>query len=324
MPHVPVDFPPTRNLRNRSIRSLRATSALAVIAVVVGASACNESSPAVTVAPSSQPAPAPTPPTPVPATIALSRFVVNPAIVTGGNNSTAGLWLTGPATSGVVVAISSNHPSILVPNTLTIPSGSAYGTITIGTQRVTADVVGSITASLNGETRTERFTVTPSSTTSFLSFISSQGDWVGQGKTWRFEPGASAVFGGTMWNQNNQLTLSIATPGTTAGGWSLTIAAPAGSALSRGVYRNARRIPPIGSSDPQFTLSGEGRSCNTSTGEFEVLDATYGPPPNSGASGTIDYFRATFKQTCDGSPTGLTGEVRLVSIPLGCRVSGNC
>jgi hypothetical protein len=156
-----------------------------------------------------------------------------------------------------------------------------------------------------------------------LRAMAAQGDWVGRGKTWRFEPGASAVFSGTMWNQNNQLTLSIATPGTTAGGWSLTIAAPAGTALSRGMYRNAKRIPPIGSSDPQLILSGEGRCCNASTGEFEVLDATYGPPPNSGASGTIDYFHATFKQTCDGSSAGLTGEVRLVSIPLGCRVSGN-
>ena len=159
----------------------------------------------------------------------------------------------------------------------------------------------------------------------FLTFTSSPGDWVGQGQTRRIEPGTTAEFGGDMWADNNNLSLSILTPGPGPRDWSLSMKAPSGQPLVPGVYRNAKRIPAIGSSDPQLSLSGEQRSCNTSTGEFEVLEAVYGPkPPGSGTSGTIERFHARFTQFCDGSSAGLTGEVFLVSIQRGCRMTGNC
>jgi hypothetical protein len=167
--------------------------------------------------------------------------------------------------------------------------------------------------------------------TTFLTFTSSPGDWVGQGQTRRIESGPNAEFGGDVWADfnnladNNYLSLSIETAGPGARYWSLSMKAPRGQVLVPGVYRNAKRVPAIGSTDPQLDLSGEGRSCNNSTGEFEVLEAVYGPkPPGSGTTGTIERFHARFTQVCDGSSTGLTGEVFLVSIQRGCRMSGNC
>jgi hypothetical protein len=167
--------------------------------------------------------------------------------------------------------------------------------------------------------------------TTFLTFTSSPGDWVGQGQTRRFESGPNAEFGGDVWADfnnladNNYLSLSIELAGTGSRFWGLQMRAPRGQVLVPGVYRNAKRVPAIGSTDPQLDLAGEGRSCNTSTGEFEVFEAVYGPkPPGSGTTGTIERFHARFTQVCDGSSAGLTGEVHLVSIQRGCRMTGNC
>ena len=126
-----------------------------------------------------------------------------------------------------------------------------------------------------------------------------------------------------MWDANNALSLGILSPGT--GGWTVQLAAPKGRPLTPGLYRSAKRVPAIGSSDPQLNVAGETRSCNTSTGEFEVLEAVYGPQPQgSGTSGTIDRFRARFTQTCDGASGSMTGEVWLQSIPRYCKITRNC
>ena len=104
----------------------------------------------------------------------------------------------------------------------------------------------------------------------------------------------------------------------------LLMGAPRGQRLVPGVYTGAKRLPAIGSAEPRLSLSGEGRSCNASTGQFEVLEAIFGPPQGGGASGTIERFHARFTQQCDGAPAGLTGEVFLVSLPRVCRITGGC
>jgi hypothetical protein len=158
-----------------------------------------------------------------------------------------------------------------------------------------------------------------------VAFVSNPGDGVGQGQTRRIESGSAATFGGDMWDGNNALSLGILTPGPGPRDWSLQLAAPKGRALTPGLYRNAKRIPAIGSQEPQLNFGGEQRSCNTSTGEFEVLEAVYGPrPAGSGTSGTIERFHARFTQTCDGSSGSLVGEVRLGAIPGFCKITLNC
>ena len=161
---------------------------------------------------------------------------------------------------------------------------------------------------------------TPSQPT-FLRFASTLGDYIGAGQTRLFEQGPAMKFGGDMRLENNLLFLSIV--GTGISRWDLFMGAPAGRRLTPGVYKNAKRAPDRGSSDPTLSLSGEARGCNTSIGEFEVLEAVYGPKPaGSDASGTIERFRARFTQYCDGRSAGLSGDVSLVSVPLRCTVVG--
>lgn len=172
----------------------------------------------------------------------------------------------------------------------------------------------------------DRGPTSPSATpaaSSFFLFTSTPGDGVGQGRTIRVEPGRW-VFGGEMWQDNNRLQVSASNPSNASDWWSVTMAAPAGERLRPGVYRDARRIPPIGSTNPLLAVAGEGRACNLSTGEFEVLEAVYGPG-FGGYSGSIERFRATFRQACEESPSGqMTGEISLVTVQFFCKVSGNC
>ena len=165
----------------------------------------------------------------------------------------------------------------------------------------------------------------PGRQSTFLRFTSDPGDWVGQGRSRTVLPDPTARFGGDMWNDNNQLSFFVLTSGPGARDWGLLMQAPRGERLTPGVYRNARRIPAIGSNDPQLSFYGEQRSCNESIGEFEVIEALYGPKPaGSGTSGTIERFHARFTQACDGSTALLRGEVFLTAIERGCKATGNC
>ena len=162
----------------------------------------------------------------------------------------------------------------------------------------------------------------PGSTSPFLSYTFSP-----EARSARLEPSPSLAFGGDMWADNNRLSLSVLPPvGAPLGSEaSLTLAAPRGQRLAVGVYRNARRIAAIGSSEATLDFSVPNRGCNTSTGEFEVFEAVYGPQPaGSGTSGTVERFRARFSLTCDGTNAGAAGEVLLVNLQRGCRLTGNC
>lgn len=157
----------------------------------------------------------------------------------------------------------------------------------------------------------------------FIRFTSTPGDVVGRGRTILAEPGPF-VFGGEMWSANNRLQVSANNPSNAGDFWRVIIAAPSGRTLVPGVYKDTRRIPPIGSANPTLDFAGDGRSCNLGTGEFEVLEAVYGPG-FGGYSGSIERFRATFTQSCQESPADrITGEISLSGIQFGCKVSNNC
>ncbi len=60
---------------------------------------------------------------------------------------------------------------------------------------------------------------------------------------------------------------------------------------------------------PGLDVWGDGRGCNTLSGSFNVLTATYGP------NNSIVQFDATFEQHCDGAIPALTGEIRYDATP---------
>ncbi len=162
------------------------------------------------------------------------------------------------------------------------------------------------------QSATFSFTCTsrPSTLTStFLSFRSSPGDYIGQGQTqryaaadgsWRVEArpspsgfGVSEIrvfFDGGDW-------------------WWLDLAAPKGRELAPGTYTNATRWPFQAPTQPGLSFSGNGRGCNKLTGQFTIHELVLGP------GNRVDRFHATFQQHCEGAPPALVGEVGLLANP---------
>ena len=225
---------------------------------------------------------------------------------------TAQLSAPAPA-GGLSIMLSASGSALNIPTLLTIPGGQATGSVNMTARNVEATVT--VTGSGGGSTRSVPLQVVPV----FIRIDSTGDDPVGQGRSYRIEPG-TFVFGGDL-QFNNVLELSAqASPNNW---WSVGMAPPSGRPLVPGVYKDARRIPPIGSSLPTLRIAGEGRGCNQSTGEFEVLEAVYGPG-FGGIVGSVEKFRATFKQTCEGFTGSLSGEIRLATIPYYCKISRNC
>ncbi|HLZ66797.1 MAG TPA: hypothetical protein VKQ29_11245 [Aliidongia sp.] len=74
--------------------------------------------------------------------------------------------------------------------------------------------------------------------------------------------------------------------------------------LLPGSYPNAQRAPFASAGYAGLDVDLNGRGCNTVTGSFNVLDATY-------VGTTIQRFDATFVENCDGTQNALTGRVRI-------------
>ena len=130
-----------------------------------------------------------------------------------------------------------------------------------------------------------------------LVFASEPGDYIGGGQTRSFSSPAStftASFDGTTF------AASISSPG---GGWSVTIAAPAGQPLQPGTYENATRWPFNPPGQPGLSVSGEGRGCNTLSGRFTVARAEQ--------TEETTIFEASFVQHCEGFGPALVGQIRI-------------
>lgn len=82
-------------------------------------------------------------------TIHLTGLAVKPAAVGGGLTSTGTVTSNIAAGSGgSVVALACDNPSISIPSTVTIPSGSSSATFTVNTHPVDSSVAGNISATL--------------------------------------------------------------------------------------------------------------------------------------------------------------------------------
>ena len=139
----------------------------------------------------------------------------------------------------------------------------------------------------------------------FLSFVSQPGDPIGFGQTLTFTP-ANAGFFANVSQDQREFHATVFPPGSF---WFLDLAAPAGQQLVPGAYEGATRYPFQGPAVPGLNFVGDGRGCNTSTGRFQVLEASYGP------QGYFTRFHATFEQHCEGLPAALFGEIQIVNPP---------
>jgi uncharacterized repeat protein (TIGR01451 family) len=241
-----------------------------------------------------------------------------------GPTAAADVQFTNALPSGVaLVSASSSQGSCAGTSTVIC----TFGTLANGATAVVTLVVQSSTAQVllypaevssstpdpttgnNGYFVITTITVDPPSPggESFLSFVSEPGDSIGLGQSASYSP-ANATFSPQMSADRRQFRLFV-TPSGTILPWMLSMAAPAGQQLTVGVYTGTVRWTGQVFSVPSLDFTGQGRGCNTSTGQFEVLEVAYD------SSGNLQRFRATFEQHCEGFAPALTGEVLIVITP---------
>ncbi len=138
-----------------------------------------------------------------------------------------------------------------------------------------------------------------------LSYISRRGDYIGQGQSHRYTSN-DANFSATLSEDHRHIYVSVTNWDVNLW-WYLNMAAPQGAQLVPGVYEGATRHPFQDPSVPGLDFSGEGRGCNTLTGRFQVLEATYTPDHY------VQRFHATFEQHCEGTGPALFGEIQIVN-----------
>lgn len=139
-----------------------------------------------------------------------------------------------------------------------------------------------------------------------LTLNSDPGDFVGQGQFTFLTP-ADGSFSA---QQNFDQGVSVSFFGQPGIFWFLDFAAPNNQLLTVGTYTGAARFPFQSSSQPGLSVAGDGRGCNTLTGNFQVLEVSYG------AGTTINSFDATFEQHCEGAVPALHGEIRFNAHPV--------
>lgn len=136
-----------------------------------------------------------------------------------------------------------------------------------------------------------------------ISFHGDAGDWVTGGRSYRyttrnatidfsrnFDDGVSAAISGDTW-------------------WSFDSATPAGTPFRPGTYLNATRYPFQDDAAPGLSLSGDGRGCNTLTGQFTVHQAKFDD------AGNPAKLSMSFEQHCEGGAPAAYGEVLLNAVP---------
>ena len=95
--------------------------------------------------------------------VTVSSVTASPATIGGGNSTTGTVVLTGSApTGGVVVALSSNSPSVAsVPANVTVPAGATSATFPITTHALNSPTSVTISASYAGQNSSTTVRVAP-------------------------------------------------------------------------------------------------------------------------------------------------------------------
>jgi len=93
---------------------------------------------------------------------ALSAVTVTPTSLIGGNSASGTVTLSGAALSnGFMVTLSSNQPSVKVPQSLTVPSGASSATFSVSTTPVSSATQAMISASAGKSSIGVPLTVNP-------------------------------------------------------------------------------------------------------------------------------------------------------------------
>jgi len=133
--------------------------------------------------------------------------------------------------------------------------------------------------------------------TATLHYDSEPGDYIGQGETRTYTEadGTFTIFR----NYDNGVNVNFQNEEW----WNLNFAAPYEAELSVSFYPNAQRWPFQDIDKPGLDFSGDGRGCNTLTGEFTISKMIYD------FFGVPRRFSATLEQHCEDAPPALYGSI---------------
>jgi hypothetical protein len=172
-----------------------------------------------------------------------------------------------------------------------------FGNLT-GAPRSGAIQVGSKTATFSQHAAT--------GAGNYFSFVSDTGDGIGQGWTVLHETPTSTITPIAQTGPEPTRTARLNIVGSDGVGtlnWILTLVAPQGQVLAPGTYLNATRWPFQEPTVPGLDFSGDGRGCNTLSGQFTISAITFG------AGNQLDRLQATFEQHCNGMGPALRGTI---------------
>jgi HYR domain-containing protein len=142
---------------------------------------------------------------------------------------------------------------------------------------------------------------------SFVYMNSQPGDYIGGGIEQLYTAADTAINGSLP--RGGDYFSGSAIQGPYTHWWYFSIAAPPGEPLAEGSYTGAVRAPFRPAGTPGVDFVGDGRGCNTLTGQFDVNELSYTP------SGSLLVFDATFEQHCEGGPAALFGRIRIENPP---------
>jgi hypothetical protein len=145
----------------------------------------------------------------------------------------------------------------------------------------------------------------PSSGT-FLYMNSEPGDYIGQGIEQLYTSDDSTIRG--SFSQDGGGFFASVIQGNYDHWWYVDIAAAPGEPLVEGSYTGALRYP-FNDGAPGLSVSGDGRGCNTLTGQFDVNQIS------RASTGELLVFDATFEQHCEGADPALFGRIRIENPP---------
>jgi hypothetical protein len=137
-----------------------------------------------------------------------------------------------------------------------------------------------------------------------LVMHSDPGDFVGAGLNYKYTPGNAQI---TI--SGNFSVIHGRVNGQNGDSWFLDFAAKPGDILKKGKYKNATRYPFNGNS-PGLDVFGNGRGCNTLTGDFKVKNIAVG------IDNTVQAFSVKFTQHCEGVAPALRGTL-MFQVPKG-------
>jgi hypothetical protein len=230
----------------------------------------------------------------------------------GTSNALVTLSLCLPSTTIVKVTYATSNGTAVQATDYVNTTGTATFQPGITSQTITVPIIGDFLARGNktfevklsagsgapiGASTASVLISDPNVALTVLAMSSQPGDYIGGGQQYLITL-SDGTF--TPSNSANVVEFNI----NNGDYWTTDFAGPTTARLAPGDYDDAQRYPFQSAGAPGLSVYGAGRGCNTLTGNFDVLQASYS------TSNVLQNFSANFEQHCEGGGPALFGWLR--------------